>query len=76
MQNLMGAYSEAKTLQSMYKNTGKLDSEFTFIIPVYEEMDKTITPLPSTSSESNVYSWICLSNSGNNLYPSTSNDER
>lgn len=51
MQNLMGAYSEAKTLQSMYKNTGKLDSEFTFIIPVYEEMDKTITPLPSTSSE-------------------------
>ena len=51
MQNLMGAYSEAKTLQSMYKNTGKLDSEFTFIIPVYEEMDKTITPLPSNSSE-------------------------
>ena len=51
MQNLMGAYSEAKTLQSMYKNTGKLNSEFTFIIPVYEEMDKTITPLPSNSSE-------------------------
>lgn len=51
MQNLMGAYSEAKTLQSMYKNTCKLNSEFTFIIPVYEEMDKTITPLPSNSSE-------------------------
>lgn len=51
MQNLMGAYSEAKTLQSMYKNTGKLDSSFTFIIPLYEQMDKTVTPLPSASSE-------------------------
>ena len=51
MQNLMGAYSEAKTLQSMYKNTSKLDSSFTFIIPLYEQMNKTVTPLPSASSE-------------------------
>ena len=51
MQNLMGAYSEAQTLQSMYKNSSKLDSSFTFIIPLYEQMDKTVTQLPSASSE-------------------------
>ncbi len=51
MQNLLGAYSEARTLYSMYKNTGKIDSNFTFIIPVYEQMDKTISQLPSNNSE-------------------------
>ena len=51
MQNLLGAYSEARTLRSMYYNTGKLEANFTFIIPVYEQMDKTISQLPSNSSE-------------------------
>ena len=51
MQNLMGAYSEARTLQSMYKNTGKVDSNFTFIIPLYEQMDAETAPLPSSTTE-------------------------
>lgn len=51
MQNLLGAYSEAKTLRSMYYKTGKIDSKFTFIIPVYENMDTIISQVPSTGSE-------------------------
>ena len=51
MQNLMAAYSEAKTLYSMYNNTGKVDSSFTFTIPLYENMDKELSPLPSNNSE-------------------------
>ena len=39
MQNLMGAYSEARTLRSMYANTGKLESEFTFRVRE-KEFDK------------------------------------
>ena len=34
MGNLMAAYSEALILRSSYKDTGKLDSTFTFYIPV------------------------------------------
>lgn len=75
MQNLMGAYSEAKTLQSMYKNTSKLDSSFTFIIPLYEQMNKTVTPLPSASSETYP---INVATTGTNVLlrsgPSTSSD--
>ena len=52
MQNLMGAYSEAKTLYSMYKNTNKLDSHFTFIIPLYDNMDTELSPMPSNTTES------------------------
>ena len=39
MQNLMGAYSEAKLLKNMYYKTNCLNSNFTFIIPVYENMN-------------------------------------
>ncbi len=51
MQNLMGAYSEAQLLQGMYANTDRLESNFTFIIPVYENMSSTVSQLPSNSSE-------------------------
>ena len=51
MQNLMGAYSESITLRSMYYNTGKLDSNFTFIIPLYENMETTISQRPNNNSE-------------------------
>ena len=51
MQNLMGAYSEGRTLYDMYYNTGKLDSDFTFIIPIYENMDSILSQKPSNSSE-------------------------
>ena len=52
MQNLLGAYSEARTLYSMYKNTNTVDSKFTFIIPLYENMDKTVSQMPSNTTES------------------------
>ena len=51
MQNLMGAYSEAQLLQGMYANTDRIESDFTFIIPVYENMSSTVSQLPSNSSE-------------------------
>ncbi len=47
MQNLLGAYSEAKTLKSCYDNSNKLDSYFTFIIPLYEGMSTTLAQKPS-----------------------------
>ena len=47
----MAAYSEARTLYNMYKNTGKVNADFTFIIPLYENMDVTISEMPSNNSE-------------------------
>ena len=52
MQNLFGAYNEAKSLQGMYDKTGRLDSDFTFIIPVYENMPKDLSPEPKNNQES------------------------
>ena len=52
MQNLLGAYSEAKTLKSMYSQTNCLDGNFTFIIPVYENMSASASPVPTNNSES------------------------
>lgn len=54
MQNLFGAYNEAKSLRGMYNKTGKIDSEFTFIIPLYENMPKELSPEPSNNQESYV----------------------
>ena len=54
MQNLLGAYSEARLLREMYRSTNMLDSNFTFIIPVYEEMSITISPLPQNGQISTV----------------------
>ncbi len=51
MQNLMAAYSEATTLRNMYVNTNKVESNFTFIIPVYEGMSSTVSQLPSNTQE-------------------------
>ncbi len=51
MQNLMAAYSEASTLRSMYANTGKIESNFTFIIPMYENINATISQIPVNNQE-------------------------
>ena len=51
MQNLMGAYSEARLMKDMYSNTNKVNSNFTFIIPVYEKMSSTVSELPKNNSE-------------------------
>ena len=66
MQNLMGAYSEAQTLKSMYSNTGKINSKFTFIIPVYENAG-TIAVKPSYNSETTPINVRVTANGGLNL---------
>ena len=67
MQNLMGAYSEARTLRSMYANTGKLDSEFTFIIPVYEGLSSSLSAQPAYNSETTPINVRVTANGGLNL---------
>ena len=46
MQNLSAAYSEARTLRGCYVNTDKLESEFVFYIPLYENMPTEVSPMP------------------------------
>ncbi len=64
MQNLMAAYSESTTLRSMYANTNKLDSNFTFIIPMYEGMSSTISQLPSNNQETSPINVQVTANGG------------
>ena len=52
MQNVSAAYSEARTLASCYIGTGKANSKFTFIIPVYENMPTEPIAKPSGTSSS------------------------
>ena len=46
MQNLTAAYSEARTLRGCYYDTNKLNSDFVFYIPLYENMPKEVSPSP------------------------------
>ena len=66
MQNLMGACSEARTLRSMYANTNKIDSNFTFIIPVYEKAG-SISVQPLNSSETTPINVKVVADGGLNL---------
>ena len=52
MQNLMAAESEAKLFLGMYKKTDLVESNITFIIPVYEDMDEENYEEPSSYTES------------------------
>lgn len=47
MQNLSAAYSEARILRGAYADTGTLDCKLKFIIPVYENMPKTVSAKPT-----------------------------
>ena len=47
MQNLSAAYSEARILRSSYVDTNAIDNEIKFIIPVYENMPKTVSEKPT-----------------------------
>ena len=51
MQNLMAASSEANLLRGMYSSTNKLNSYCTFIIPVYERMPSSVSPMPKNTVE-------------------------
>ena len=67
MQNLMAAYSEARTLRGMYVNTGKIDSGFTFVIPLYENIDNIDnkgSQLPTNNSETSPINVQITANGG------------
>lgn len=69
MQNLFAAQSEANFLKGYYQKEGTLNSNFTFIIPLYENMPSSASPNPTIS-----YSTICnytaviKTNDGNGCY--------
>ncbi len=67
MQNLLAAYSEARSLRSMYANTNTIDSNFTFIIPVYEKMSSSALQMPGNSSEISPINVQVTANGGLNL---------
>lgn len=49
MQNIQAAQSEAVKVYNIYNQTGKLNESYNFIIPVFENMPKEISPKPSDS---------------------------
>lgn len=50
MQNIQAAQSEAVTVYNIYNQTGKINESYNFIIPVYENMPKVASRMPSYSS--------------------------
>ena len=56
MQNLSAAYSEADILRSCYVDTNTLDNRIKFVIPVYENMPKTISERPTGQGGDNIQS--------------------
>ena len=64
MQNLMGAYSEARTMRGMYASTNKIESQFTFIIPIYENMGITKSELPKENQDIGPINMKVTSNNG------------
>lgn len=76
MQNLMGAYSEARLMRSMYANTNKLESGFKFIIPVYENMSLNVAPMPANSSNIGLMNVKVTTSAGLNLRESASTDSK
>lgn len=47
MQNVSAPYSEGYSTYVAYRDLGMLDYSFNFIIPVYENMPQTISPMPN-----------------------------
>lgn len=67
MQNLFAAQSEGHILRNMYVNTNKVDSNFIFVIPVYENMSRTKSSLPSNNSEVSPMNFKVTAESGLNI---------
>lgn len=47
MQNVSAPYTEGYNTYKAYRDLGMLDYSFNFIIPVYENMPQTISPMPN-----------------------------
>ena len=43
MQNLLAPMSEARNMKKYYEDSNTVDSNLTFVIPLYENMPKTIS---------------------------------
>lgn len=52
MQNLTAPTTEAITLKKAYKNTNSVESSHTFLIPVYKNMPKEVSPEPDSNGKS------------------------
>lgn len=50
MQNVSAPYTEGYSTYVAYRDMGMLDYSFNFIIPVYENMPETISPMPNSVS--------------------------
>ena len=57
-QNLLDAQSIGQTLKGYYKDSGLLESSFTFEIPLYKNMPSSAVKSPSTSSVSGELAYI------------------
>ena len=51
MQNIRAANDEGNRMYKTYKENGMLDSHFEFVVPVYENMPKTVCPRPKDSRQ-------------------------
>ena len=49
MQNILAAQKEGTTLRSTFESINSIDNAYTFIIPVYENMPKTISRKPNNT---------------------------
>lgn len=79
MGNIKAPYYEAKTIKQAYSAMGILNSSFTFIIPVYKNMPKTVCQLPNAdnrSSDNRLYALYFIDNSTNKDYISGFNSEK
>lgn len=79
MGNIKAPYYEAKTIKQAYSAMGMLNSSFTFIIPVYKNMPKTVCQLPNAdnrSSDNRLYALYFIDNSTNKDYISGFNSEK
>ena len=50
MQNISAPYSEGVTTRSAYIEMGLLESEFNFVIPVFENMPEIASPIPGVEA--------------------------
>ena len=69
MQNLFAAQSESQNLRSYYEREGAIDSSFTFIIPLYENMGASASSHPTVTGNTICnYSVVIKTNDGDGCY--------
>ena len=54
MQNLLAAQNEGTTIRKLYESLEATENNYTFIIPVYENMPETASERPSTTLSDNI----------------------